>query len=435
MVLPETKTEERVLVHWCEVLGMEAADISTKINFFDIGGTSLDTISIKARLDQEFGFEIPAVWVFSYPTIQEFSKKVSDKLLIRDQLFNEDGSYNHELANSIYDPIVRFHDTGDKKPLFAVHTGAGDVLAYVELAKRFQYDRPFYGIRTRGFDEGETRFDQFYGMVDSYCQGVLKTQPEGPYYIVGYSYGAVVAYEMAKVLEQKYKKEVAFCGSIDTPVELRGFGEIPALDMHVYLTVYLGLVEKSRYRALLAAVRACEDKKDWVPTLMAASIPSKLEDLKIDAAIFETVLQVAWAFKDMALQQKTEGRVQNMQVFSCFRGEPMMVPSPEWRRQQRMWANHAHNIQFYNIRGHHETAINPENIVAFHNVFKSALDVADVQSAERAIFKQLGGVPVDEREERAEDREEKLFNHDEATIASMRKELSLKQMSDNLFEV
>ena len=211
----------------------------------------MDTIALKAKLDDHYGWEIPAVWVFSYPTIKEIGKKIDDKILVRDTLKNADGTYNHAVANGLYDPIVRFHDTGDKTPLFGVHTGAGDVLAYVELAKRFQNERPFYGIRTRGFDEGETLFDSFYGMVSEYVEGIRRVQPEGPYYVTGYSYGAVVAYEICKMLEQKYNADIAFCGSIDTPVELRGFGEIPPLDMHVYLTVYLGLVEKSRFRDVL----------------------------------------------------------------------------------------------------------------------------------------------------------------------------------------
>jgi len=218
-------------------------------------------------------------------------------------------------------------------------------------------------------------------------------------------------------------------------VELRGFGEIPNLDMHVYLTVYLGLVEKSRFREVLRLIRECKDDKEWVPCLMSCSIPQKLEDLKINAEIFSGYLEVAWAFKRMALQQHTSGRIRTMQVFSAFRGEPMMVPSPEWRRQQRMWANHAHNIQFYNIRGHHETAINPENIVQFTSVFKSALEVARVQHEERVFFRKLGGVPVDEVEERAPGAESKLFSLDESTIASMRANLSLEQMEANLTEV
>jgi acyl-CoA synthetase (AMP-forming)/AMP-acid ligase II/acyl carrier protein len=171
LALPETKSETDILQLWSDVLGLAPSEISCRINFFDLGGTSLDTIALKAKLDDLFGWDIPAVWVFSYPTVKEIAKKIDDKNLIRHQLKNADGTYNHSLANSLYDPIVRFHDSGDKEPMFAVHTGAGDVLAYVELAKRFQNERPFYGIRTRGFDEGETLFEDFYGMVSEYVEG------------------------------------------------------------------------------------------------------------------------------------------------------------------------------------------------------------------------------------------------------------------------
>merc|ERR1711907_682235 len=101
---------------------------------------------------------------------------------------------------------------------------------------------------------------------------------------------------------------------------------------------------------------------------------------------------------------------------------------------ERMWANHAHNVQFYNIRGHHETAVNPENIVSFVKVFKSALNVAEIQYEERLLFKDLGGTPVDELEETQEGAEGKWFIHDESTIASMRRELSAVEMASNLYE-
>lgn len=435
LVPPETKAQERVLQAWSEVLGMASNEISIRVNFFDLGGTSLDTIALKAKLDVEFGFDIPAVWVFGFPTVEEFAQKVEDKLLMQDQLRNEDGSYNHEFANKMYDPVVRFHDSGNKRPIFAVHTGAGDVLAFVELAKRFQNDRPFYGVRTRGLNEGETYFSDFYVMVDSYCQGVMKKQPEGAYNIMGYSYGAVVAWEMVKMLEQKYKKEVVFCGVVDTPVELRGFGEIPILDLHVYLSVYLGLVPKSRYTTILAKIRECEDEKMWAPTMLANCVPSKVEELQMDVKAFQDILSLAHSFKSMAAQQNTQGRVRSMQVFSCFRAEPMMVPSSEWRRQQRMWTHHAHSIQFYNIRGHHETCVSPENVASFFKVFKAAVELAEIQYDERLLFKDMGGMPVDELEEQREGAEEQLFNHDKSTIATMARELTAEEMAANLHEV
>ena len=56
----------------------------------------------------------------------------------------------------------------------------------------------------RGFDEGETLFADFYEMVAAYVEGIRRVQPQGPYYVLGYSYGAVVAFEICKMLETKY---------------------------------------------------------------------------------------------------------------------------------------------------------------------------------------------------------------------------------------
>src|SRR5439155_497121 len=102
-----------------------------------------------------------------------------------------------------YDPIVPLQLSGNKTPLFCVHPGVGEVLVFVNLAKYFVNERPFYALRARGFNEGEKYFATFDEMVSTYVSAIRSRQPHGPYAVAGYSYGGAVAFEIAKVLESK----------------------------------------------------------------------------------------------------------------------------------------------------------------------------------------------------------------------------------------
>ncbi|KAG2106139.1 Alpha/Beta hydrolase protein [Suillus discolor] len=147
--------------------------------------------------------EIPTIQVLKHPVISSLANYV-DSLLSKDSQTEE------------YDPIVPLQLTGNKTPIFFVHPGVGEVLIFVNLAKYFQNERPFYALRARGFEPGHPFFTSMDEMVSCYAAAVKRTQATGPYAIAGYSYGGVVAFEVAKRLEAM-DEEVKFVGLINIP--------------------------------------------------------------------------------------------------------------------------------------------------------------------------------------------------------------------------
>jgi len=93
--------------------------------------------------------------------------------------------------------------TGRKTPLFCIHPANGEVLVFVNLAKYFVNDRPFYTFRPRGFNEGEQHFETINEIVSTYLNAIRKRQPRGPYALAGYSLRGPIAFELAKVLESQ----------------------------------------------------------------------------------------------------------------------------------------------------------------------------------------------------------------------------------------
>ena len=118
-----------------------------------------------------------------------------------------------------FDPIVTLQNRGGKTPQWLIHPGVGEVLVFLPLAKFFP-DRPIHAIRTRGFTPGESYFHNVPEAVDIYHAAIKHHQPTGPYALAGCSYGSMLAFETAKVLERN-GDEVRFLASFNLPPHIK----------------------------------------------------------------------------------------------------------------------------------------------------------------------------------------------------------------------
>jgi aspartate racemase len=84
--------------------------------------------------------------------------------------------------------------------LFFVHGLGGTVLRFHELAQRMRPDQPFYGIQARGLNGKEACLSRVDDMAEYYLEQLRGVQPEGPYFLGGYSFGGLVALEIARRL-------------------------------------------------------------------------------------------------------------------------------------------------------------------------------------------------------------------------------------------
>jgi thioesterase domain-containing protein len=67
-------------------------------------------------------------------------------------------------------------------------------------------DQPFYGLQARGLDGRDEPDSKIEEMAERYVQAVRAFQPNGPYYIGGYCFGGVIAFEMARQIQDKGQK-------------------------------------------------------------------------------------------------------------------------------------------------------------------------------------------------------------------------------------
>ena len=152
---------------------------------------------------------------------------------------------------------------GGRAPFFCIHAGAGTVLFYYDLAKHLGPDQPVYGLQARGLYGEAAPHSRVEEMASAYVREIRAVQPQGPYRLAGFCFGAVLAFEMAGQLERAGQK-VSFLGSFDgaSPgYDLFAAGGTPPAvapswgRRHAAVLTELSLREKASYVAKKARVR------------------------------------------------------------------------------------------------------------------------------------------------------------------------------------
>ncbi|MEU6126562.1 amino acid adenylation domain-containing protein [Streptomyces sp. NPDC047123] len=176
---PSSPVEEVLAEIFARVL--EVARVGVDDSFFDFGGNSLSAMRVVAAVREAFDSEIGVRALMEAPTVRGLSR----------QLYS--WSASDELPQ-----IVNLRQ-GEGDPLFCIHPGGGVGWAYRALGPVLR--RPIIGIQ-QTVDDGE-RPRTVREMAEQYADLVQSLQPEGPYDLLGWSFGGVVAHQTATVLERR----------------------------------------------------------------------------------------------------------------------------------------------------------------------------------------------------------------------------------------
>ncbi|MEG3877084.1 amino acid adenylation domain-containing protein [Microcoleus sp. herbarium7] len=193
---PRSPTESTLAQIWAATLNRDRVGIQD--NFFDLGGDSLLAVRLIDRINQQFQQDLPLSCLFLNPTV--------------DSLANSLDLGKKYLSNS---PLVPINSQGKNPPFFCVHPIFGVVFPYYKLAAELGTDRPFYALQPRGIDGECSPLTSIEEMAAFYIAAVREVQPQGPYFLGGWSFGGLVAFEMAQQLQEAGEK-VALLAVLDT---------------------------------------------------------------------------------------------------------------------------------------------------------------------------------------------------------------------------
>ncbi len=214
---PVGETEGVLAQIWAEVLGVER--VGRHDHFFELGGHSLLAVKLVSRIRQRLGGDVALADLFSHPTVESLAT-----------LMRGDGGRVRD------DRAIPVRPTGSKSPLFLVHEGAGSVAYAWVLQPHIDAEIPVFALPATAASGPRLRTVE--GMATRLVRMLREVQPVGPYRLAGWSFGGVLAYEMASQLIGQ-DQAVEFVGMMDTyhPAVARSRAEDPGRDYALLLGV------------------------------------------------------------------------------------------------------------------------------------------------------------------------------------------------------
>ncbi|WP_336087020.1 amino acid adenylation domain-containing protein [Nocardia sp. SSK8] len=193
---PTTPLQRAVAEVYAEVLG--AGKVGLDDDFFELGGNSLIATKAISRLRTRVGADVRVQWFFTDATVAALADRI-------DATQAGSGDYDQESddALGVLLPIRNRvpHGTEAGGPLFCVHPMYGLSWCYAGLAQYIPSRRPIFGLQSPALSEAGYLPGTLAEMARRYVAEIRAEQPHGPYRLMGWSLGGVLAHAMATELQ------------------------------------------------------------------------------------------------------------------------------------------------------------------------------------------------------------------------------------------
>lgn len=167
---------------------LQRSSVHAEDDFFELGGDPSAAEKLFAEVSKKFGKEFPAVTIYRARTIAAQASMLT------------------QLGSPRFPPTVLLNTGREDPPIFLAHGIGGSVLEFFQLVKHLKLPNAIYGIQAKGTDGVEAPLDCIEDMAEFHLAAIKETQPNGPYFIIGYSLGGLVMLEVAQRLSKKGEK-------------------------------------------------------------------------------------------------------------------------------------------------------------------------------------------------------------------------------------
>ncbi|MEV4435505.1 amino acid adenylation domain-containing protein [Streptomyces sp. NPDC049585] len=193
---PATEREKVLCGIFADVLGVPSVGVDD--DFFQLGGHSLLATRVATRVRTELGTRLPVRLLFEAPTVAALAARL--------------GTEDRAAGLGVLLPLRR---TGERPPLFCVHPASGLAWPYARLAGLLEPGRPVYGLQARALTRPDLAPATTGEMAADYVTQILTVQAEGPFHLLGWSWGGRLAHEVAVRL-RGLGHEVALLAVLDS---------------------------------------------------------------------------------------------------------------------------------------------------------------------------------------------------------------------------
>ena len=362
---PANATEQMLLEEVTQRLDLAEDEIGMESSIFDFGITSIELIGFKRHIEERLHLEteIPMITILTHATLRSLGQALR--------------SFGAN-APSEYNPVVTLQSEGDQTPLWLVHPGIGEILVFLNLAK-FLNDRPVHTLRARGFNPGESYFQDIPEIITTYHAAIKEKQPVGPYAIAGYSYGSMIAFEITKVLERE-GDTVSFLGCFNLPPHIKfRMRQLDWTECLLHLAYFLNVISE-QYSHDISARLHLYSKQDAVAHIMEVATPARLIEISLTAEKLAGWTDLAFALQSSARDYEPSGEVKVMDIFY---GEPLAAVArdmADWRTNHLdKWRGFCKTEpRFHLVDGSHYTMIGPDHVNSFQKKLRKALQARGI---------------------------------------------------------
>jgi thioesterase domain-containing protein/acyl carrier protein len=180
-----------------QVFQVEA--LSPQDDFFELGGDSLAAAQLLVEIEKRFGVRLPPTILIEYPVISDLAEAIGQ-----------------ETGTHFKPAVIPIKASGTLPPIYMPHGHSGNLWVAYNLARHLSADQPLYGISP---DFNQVEFYRFEELAAQAVKTLVTEHPRQDYQLVGYSFGGILAYEMARQL-QAGGKDVAYLGIIDSAPDM-----------------------------------------------------------------------------------------------------------------------------------------------------------------------------------------------------------------------
>ncbi|MFC8313387.1 amino acid adenylation domain-containing protein [Gordonia sp. NPDC057258] len=195
---PAPGTETTIARVFAEVLEVDLDAIGADDGFFDLGGNSLMATAVTGKLSELTGQHLAAQSLFGAPSPAELAE-------LLDGGAHSDGDTGPSASG--LDTLLPLRRTSSDAgsdapaPLFVVHPAIGLSWSFTSLLPHLPADRAVYGLQHPAF-AGDPCPQTIADLAQVYVAKLRTVSPEGPYHLLGWSLGGLIAHEMAVQLQE-----------------------------------------------------------------------------------------------------------------------------------------------------------------------------------------------------------------------------------------
>lgn len=283
-VAPRNEIETQIANVWQEVLSI--ASVGIHDNFFELGGDSLIALSLAIKLRDLLQISLPLQSVLQSPTIAQLAELIAS--------LHSDSNASKPPLQTV-SSLVAIRSTGSKVPFFCVHPVGGNIFCYTELAHYLGPEQPVYGLQAKGLDGQEEPLIRIEDMAREYLNALQQVQPQGPYLLGGWSFGGIVAFEMAQQL-RKQRQPIALLALFDSPPP-NAFQSVTETVLLIGFAIDLGICSESEVPLWLDTLKDLEPHQQLsyllIQAKQAKALPAtaKIQDIQPLLQVFRANFQ------------------------------------------------------------------------------------------------------------------------------------------------